>query len=165
MNIPLPFLLGSSQAEVTLGSVRTLRQDVVWPVTSCYEALAYRVAMLFMEHNALSSVTLHSWLVPEVSEDETTHIIKLRQHLKLSTLGVEVFDSVEAKMTFLASYAPTHMMGSGLLQVDRAHPAMAAVLQDPAADDAPSRVHHLAATMAKAFKAIQVDVYSGEQLG
>ena len=164
-DIPLPLVLASGQAESKLSSARTLRDDVVWPVETCYESLAWRLLFLFAANSGLQSVSIHCWMVPEVSETDTTHHIALRQHLKLTTVGAEVFEDIEAKMTFLAQHAPLHLMGSGNLVFERSAPAVAAMLADLTADSVPAQIRTFAASMVSLFKHIQVEVYSGQHLG
>ena len=159
------FQIECSKAESMLASARALRSDVVWPAATCYVALALRLIELFARHPELQTVSLTCLLRPEVDETETSHVVKLSQHLKLTTLGAAVFTDIEEKAGFLANYAPVHLMGSGTFELSRAHPVLAGALQDLENGSTAATGYQLGLAIAASFKDIQVDVYMGQLLG
>lgn len=129
-NVPYPYLTACTAAQVTLTSHRTLNNDVVWPLVTCFESLVRQSLLLFISHVALEEVQITCLVKPKVEEDSDAHRVVFAQHLKITTLGASVFDGLDQKMTFLAEYAPTHLMGSGTFKLSRSHPCVSGVLAD-----------------------------------
>lgn len=174
LNIPFEFHLRCGPAATALAADRALHNEVVFPATTFYEALARRLVLLFATHSQLESLTLTCMLQPEVDEDSTHHFVKLNQHLKLSTVGTTVFSTLDERAAFFADYVPTHRMGNGTFTLTRDNPVMRGILtamqsESPVPDEVLERsdaaFFTLAQRVQRSFKSIQVDVHGGQILG
>jgi hypothetical protein len=172
-NIPYQFILKCSAAETTLASERALRNEVVFPAAACFEALARRLLMLFAEHDSLQAVTLTCLMQPTIEEDNLLHIVKLNQHLKLTTLGKVVLENPGTTLLeSLATYIPAQLMGTGSFTVERNSPIVQETLLLFGTDSFGSAElevtdalsYTLSQRLKSSFKSIFVDVYGGLHL-
>ena len=163
MEVPYQYLLGCTDAGISLGSERALLNEVVWPAHTSYESLVRQFVLLFMMNDSLESVQLTCLLKASVQEGDDEHLVEMTQHLKLSTIG-PLTEPIADKDFFVATHVPLHRMGTGSFTLNRGHPKVQEILQDSASPEVAAHCLMLAYEALGSFKVIRVERVGGQFL-
>ena len=163
MEVPYQYLLGCTEAGISLNSERALLNEVVWPEVTSYTALIRQFVLLLMLNDGLDSLQLTCILTPQVQEKDDEHLVELTQHVKL-TLNGTLDEPLEEKDLFVVTHAPLHRMGTGSFTLSRTDPAVQAILSNPESPDVSAHCLILAQHALSSFKAIRVERIAGQFL-